>query len=110
MTVSEFLFPKKSKSPFKIHFPPKIRKTILKAGKSHTLVELIHDNGSWFVEPYYFEHKIRSMDHFDVEYLCGFEKSPTLVDRSKKMFSAEEIRGARSTYVSFQPRWEVRLK
>lgn len=90
-----------------IRFTPDIRKIIIGAGKSHTLVKLVeNDDSTHLVEPYYFVTRFREFDKFEIEFLLGFNSRT----KKKKMFPAEEIKEAYSTSISFVPRKPINLK
>ena len=94
---------------YTVRFLPSVRQTIIAAGKSQTLVELIDDSFSCFVEPYHFEFRVRKFDGFEIEFLYGFEQSNIPQVQYKKMFSAEEFREAKPTSISFEPKLEAKF-
>jgi hypothetical protein len=91
-----------------MYFTPQARNTIISAGRSRQLVEIVYDGVSRLVEPYAFEYRMRKKDGRGMEYFWGWD---TTGGRSGKvgikMFIYEKIQAVYPTNISFTPRYMI---
>jgi predicted nucleotidyltransferase component of viral defense system len=94
--------------PSPVYFSSDIRGTIINAGRSRTMVELLYDGYERLVEPYSMEYYVRKKDGVGMEYFWGYDTSGGKSgERSIKRFICDKIQSVRSTNYGFSPRYEV---
>lgn len=89
------------------YFSSDTRNTIVSAGQSRAMVELVYDGYSRLVEPYSMKYYVRK-DGVGQEYFWGFDTSGGKSGKqSIKQFSCDKIESIRLTPYSFVPRFVV---
>jgi predicted nucleotidyltransferase component of viral defense system len=92
------------------YFPLDIRNTIINAGRTRTMVQLIYDGYQRLVEPYKLEFNIRKSDGRGLEYFWGWDASGGKSGKvGIKQFICQKIQSVTSTSITFQPRYPVGL-
>ena len=90
------------------YFSSDARSTIINAGRSQKMVELIYDDYERLVEPYSMEYYVRKRDGVGQEYFWGYDTSGGKSGRqSIKMFICDKIQSVRSTNYNFTPRYAI---
>ena len=90
--------------------PRNTRTTILTAGRSNKMIQMLYD-GYWrFVEPYKLEYYVRKSDGVGNEYFWGWDTSGGKSGKiGIKMFFCDKISGAKITERSYTPRFAVEM-
>ena len=92
------------------HFAWDARNILVAAGRSSTLVEFVYDGFRRLVEPYKIEYYVRKSDGVGSEYFWGYDLTG---GRSRKIgmkqFFCNKIRNARTTDITFVPRYTIAL-
>lgn len=88
-----------------------IRSTIINAGRSQTLVDLLYEGIHRAVEPYKLEFRVRKSDNRGLEYFWAYDPSGS--GRSGKpgirMYICDKIQAVRNTGLRFSPRFDIEL-
>lgn len=104
------IFPRSS-SALRPYFSHDIRNTIINAGRSQTLVDLVYEGISRMVEPYKLEYRVRKSDNRGLEYFWAYD--PIGSGKSRKpgirQYICEKIQSAGNTGIAFSPRFEIEL-
>jgi predicted nucleotidyltransferase component of viral defense system len=102
-----------SRSPYlsRPYLSHDIRNTIINAGRSQSLLDLVYDGISRTVEPYKLEYRVRKSDNRGLEYFWAYD--PFGSGRSKtpgiRQYICDKIQSVRSTGLRFSPRFEIEL-
>lgn len=88
-----------------------IRSTIINAGRSQTLVDLLYEGINRTVEPYKLEFRVRKSDNRGLEYFWAYDPSGS--GRSGKpgikMYICDKIQAVRNTGLRFSPQFDIEL-
>jgi len=88
-----------------------IRSTIINAGRSQTLVNLLYEGINRLVEPYKLEFRVRKSDNGGLEYFWAYDPSGS--GRSGKpgikMYICDKIQAVRNTGLPYSPRFDIEL-
>lgn len=92
------------------YFSSENRNTIISAGKSQKIVELLYDGFRRYVEPYELEYRVRKSDDMGVEYFWGYDMSGGKSGKiGTKMFICDKIQSITETNMPFYPRFPIQL-
>jgi Nucleotidyl transferase AbiEii toxin, Type IV TA system len=93
------------------YLSPDIRRTIINAGRSQTLLDLLYDGINRTVEPYKLEFRVRKSDNRGLEYFWAYDPSGS--GRTGKpgirMYICDKIQAAHETGLHFSPRFDIEL-
>lgn len=93
------------------YFSHDIRNTIINAGRSQTLVDLVYEGISRMVEPYKLKYRVRKSDNRGLEYFWAYD--PFGSGKSRKpgirQYICDKIESVTSTGSAFSPRFEIEL-
>jgi predicted nucleotidyltransferase component of viral defense system len=86
------------------------RSTIMQAGRTRTMIELLYDGHRRLVEPYKLEYYVRKSDGIGNEYFWGYDTSGGKSGKvGIKQFMCDRIQSVRPTSRNFAPRYSVEL-
>jgi predicted nucleotidyltransferase component of viral defense system len=95
---------------YRTYFSPSVRNTIINAGRTRTMVELLYDGYDRLVEPYKLEYYVRKKDGRGLEYFWGWDTSGGKSSKvGIKQFIGEKIDAVRPTNRPFHPRYVIEL-
>lgn len=86
-----------------LYFGPELRNTILKAGRTFTLLKIVYDNAERLVEPYSLKF-LEKTDGTAREYLYVWDRVGSKNNPGIKMFVADKIQLLENTEEVFAPR------
>ncbi len=88
-----------------------IRSTIINAGRSQTLVDLLYEGINRTVEPYKLEFRVRKSDNRGLEYFWAYDPSGSGKSGKPgiKMYICDKIQAVRNTGLRFTPQFEIEL-
>ena len=90
--------------------PGSIRSTILKAGRSRCMIQMVYSGYKRLVEPYRLEYYVRKRDGVGKEYFWGWDTTGGRSGKAGiKMFFCDKIESAVLTGKSYIPRYPVEI-
>lgn len=95
---------------FRNYFPSDVRNTLISAGRSNMMVELLYDGYTRLIEPYKLEYYVRKKDGQGLEYFWGYDTTGGKSGKvGIKQFICDKIDSVRPTGRSFVPRFAIDL-
>jgi predicted nucleotidyltransferase component of viral defense system len=102
---------RRSSYAFRPYLSHDVRNTIISAGRSQTLVELLYDGLTRTVEPYKLEYRVRKSDNRGLEYFWAYDPSGSGRSRTPgiRQYICDKIQSVQNTGLTFSPRFEIEL-
>jgi hypothetical protein len=92
------------------YFPGSIRRTIIEAGRSKKMIQMVYNGYARLVEPYKLEYYVRKKDGIGNEYFWGWDTTGGSSGKiGIKMYFCDKIESVKLTDHSYIPRYQIEM-